>query len=218
MKNMKINLYSLIVLLTIGFFSVSCDKLDLQKDYDYNGEPLDPHVNMTAWEFMNSRPDVFSMMKQAVEYTGMEEYYTQTDSKLTYLFINNDGMKAFAIRHGGLEVTHVPVEKVKKLLQYHIIEGEYHAYNKKLPVEPIYVKNMLEGEDGLMTIKVNKSSASSVGSPIANGNIVINTSTSNFLSASISSVTSNILPTNGVIHVFAGFAYYRKDANYAPAY
>jgi len=218
MKNMKYNLYSLIVMLTFGLFSVSCDKLELQKDYDYKGEPVDPHVNMTAWEFMNSRPDVFSMLKQAVEYTGMEEYYTQTDAKLTYLFINNDGMKAFAIRNGGLEVEHVPVEKVKKLLQYHIIEGEYHAYNKKLPVEPIYVKTMLEGEDGLMTIKVNKSSQSSVGSPIANGNIIVNMNTSNFQSVSISSVTSNILPTNGVIHVFPLFAYYKKDGNYTPAY
>ncbi|MNR32721.1 hypothetical protein D3C85_1503340 [compost metagenome] len=127
-------------------------------------------------------------------------------------------MTAFLTKYGFSSITQIDVQKVKKLLQYHIIVGEYHAYDKKLPVEPIYVKTLLAGEDGLLTIKVNKSSANSVGSPITNGNILINLRPSNFLSASISSVTSNILPTNGAIHVFPGFAFYRRDANYTPAF
>lgn len=218
MKYIKFNLYNLLVLFALALLYVSCDKLELQTDYDYKGEAPDPHVDMTAWEFMNSRPDVFSIMKEAVEYTDMQEYYSQTDSLMTYLFINDAGMQSFITSRGGLEIKHVDVKLVKKFLQYHIVRGEYHAFNKKLPVEPIYVKTMLEGEAGLLTIKVNKSSANSVGSPIANGNIVINESASNFKSKRISSVTSNILPTNGAIHVFSDYAYYKKDVNYTPAY
>lgn len=218
MKYIKINLYNLFVLFAFALVYSSCDKLELQKDYDYKGQPLDPHVDMTAWEFMNSRPDVFSIMKEAVEYAGMEEYYSQTDSLMTYLFVNDTGMQTFITSRGGLEITHVDVEVVKNFLRYHMIRGEYHAYNKKLPVEPIYVKTMLKGEDGLLTIKVNKSSTNSVGSPIANGNIVVNETASNFRSKRISSVTSNIMPVNGVIHVFSDYAYYRKDANYTPAF
>lgn len=218
MKYIKINLYNLFVLFAFALVYSSCEKLELQKDYDYKGQPLDPHVNMTAWEFMNSRPDVFSIMKEAVEYAGMEEYYSQTDSLMTYLFVNDTGMQTFITSRGGLEITHVDVEVVKNFLRYHMIRGEYYAYNKKLPVEPIYVKTMLKGEDGLLTIKVNKSSTNSVGSPIANGNIVVNETASNFRSKRISSVTSNIMPVNGVIHVFSDYAYYRKDANYTPAF
>lgn len=218
MKDMKLYLYKLLVLFILIAGCASCGELELQKDYDYKGQALDPHVYMTAWEFMNSRQDVFSIMKEAVEYAGMQEYYAQTDSLMTYLFINNTGMQAFITSRGGLEIKHVDVELVRKFLQYHIIKGEYHAYHKKLPVEPIYVKTMLKGEPGLLTIKVNKSSTNSIGSPIANGNIVINETDSNFKSKRISSVTSNILPTNGVVHVFSDYAYYRKDANYVPAY
>lgn len=215
--NLKISGFLFIsILFLLG--NSGCKKLPLQKSYDYGGQALDAHVNMTAWAYMNSRPDVFSTMIAAVNYAGMSAQYEQTDAKYTYLFINNTGMTAFMNKYGFSAITQIDVEKVKKLLQYHIIVGEYHAYDKKLPVEPIYVKTLLPGEDGLLTIKVNKSSANSVGSPITNGNILINLRPSNFLSGSISSVTSNILPTNGAIHVFPGFAFYRRDANYTPVF
>ena len=195
-----------------------CKKLPLQKSYDYEGTALDPHINMTAWAYMQSRPDVFSLMKEAVDYAGMSSYYDQKDAKYTYLFINNTGMNAFLVKYGTIAIQGVDVEKVRKMLLYHIIEGEYHAYDKKLPIEPIYVKTMLPGEDGLLTIKVNKSSASSIGSPIANGNIVLNLRPSNFVSTTSSSVTSNILPINGAIHVFPNIAAYKRDANYVTAF
>ena len=195
-----------------------CKKLALQKSYAYEGEAIDTHVNMTTWQFMQSRPDVFSLMTEAAEYAGMKSVYEQTDAKYTYLLINNTGMTSFITKYGFSSIKNIDAEKVRKLLQYHIIEGEYHAYDKKLPTEPIYVKTLLAGEDGLLTIKVNKSSANSVGSPITNGNIIVNLRPSNFVSASISSVTTNILTTNGAIHVFPAFAYYKRDANYVQAF
>ena len=211
---------NLILILTV--FSIltfaGCEKLPLQKSYEYEGQAIDPHIQMNTWQFMQSRPDVFSLMTEAVEYAGMKSFYEQSAAKYTYLLINNAGMTSFITKYGFSSIKNIDVEKVKKLLQYHIIEGEYHAYDKKLPTEPIFVKTLLAGEDGLLTIKVNKSSANSVGSPITNGNILINLRPSNFVSASISSVTSNILPTNGAIHVFPGFAYYKRDANYIPAF
>jgi len=212
--------YRRVLLFTITLFTVfcSCKKLPLQKDYDFKGETVDPHVKMTAWAFMQSRPDAFSLMTEAVNYAGMSSFYEQMDVKYTYLFINNTGMAAFIAKYGVLTVQNIDVEKVKKMLRYHIIEGEYHAYDKKLPVEPIYVKTLLAGEDGLLTIKVNKSSAGSIGSPIANGNIVLNLLNSNYSSVTSSSVTSNLMPLNGVIHVFPNVAYYRRDANYASAF
>lgn len=188
----------------------SCSGFGLQKDYKYESHPLDPHIDMTAWEYMCSREDL-SEMVEAVEYTGMEEYYSQTDSCLTYLFLNNDAIANFRNLHAQVDkISYCEVDEVKRLLQYHIVVGEYHSLNGKLPVEPIYVKTLLPGEWGLMTMKVNKSSSNSIGSPIANGNIVANETSSNFRSRRISSVTSNIMPVNGVIHIFNDFAMFRK--------
>lgn len=219
MQNMKTNkLHYFFTLLIVVFAWMSCDNLQLQTNYDYESEALDPHINMTAWEFMNSRPDIFSIMIDAVKYAEMENVYSQTDSVMTYLFINNTGMESYVNARGLASITSADVNKIRKLLQYHIIKGEYHAYAKKLPVEPIYVKNLLNEEDGLLTIKVNKSSQPSVGSPIANGNVVINETSSNFSSKRISSITSNLMPTNGVIHVFSDFSYYKSNVNDTPAY
>lgn len=200
---------------------VSCNGFGMQKDYKYESKPLDPHIPMNAWEFMQSRTDL-SKMVEAVKYTGMEEMYTQDSTYCTYLFINNEGISNF-IKSKGFDpdmasITDVDAELVTRLLQYHVISGEYHAYDMKLPVEPIYVKNNLEGEWGLMTIKVNKSSQNSIGHPISNGNIVVNETGSNFRSKRISSVTSNIMPTNGCVHIFNDFSRFSKNDHYTSAY
>lgn len=195
----------------------ACDGFGLQTDYKYESSPLDPHVDMTAWEYMQSREDL-SEMVEAVEYTGMQDYYSQTESCLTYLFLNNDAIANFRNAHAQVDkIYYCDQEQVKRLLLYHIVVGEYYSLDKKLPVEPIYVKTLLEGEWGLMTLKVNKSSSNSIGSPIANGNIVANETSSNFRSKRISSVTSNILPVNGVIHIFNDYSMFRKtDTDVTP--
>lgn len=190
----------------------ACNKFSLQTDYKYTSQPLDPHINMNAWEFMQSREDL-SEMVDAVKYAGMEHFYTQKDSVITYLFLNNDAMGNFRNAHSQVEkIEYLEKDMVQRLLLYHMVLGEYHSMNMKLPVQPIYVKTLLEGEWGLMTLKVNKSSSNSIGSPIANGNIVANDTGSNFRSKKISSVTSNIIPTNGYIHIFNDYSMFRKTS------
>ncbi len=195
----------------------SCAGFGLQKDYKYESRPLDPYMDMTAWEYMQSREDL-SEMVEAVEYTGMEDYYSQTDSCLTYLFLNNVAMANFRNAHAQVDkISYCDADEVRRLLLYHIVAGEYHSLDKKLPVQPIYVKTLLDGEWGLMTLKVNKSSSNSIGSPIANGNIVANETSSNFRAKRISSVTSNVMPVNGVIHIFNDYSMFRKtDTDVTP--
>lgn len=114
-----------VLLVIIGTMN-SCD-MPLQKNYDYESSVLDPHVNMTAWEYINSRPDIFSTYIEAIEYTGMKDYFTQTDTEYTFLALNNTAMKNFmADRFPGISsISDCDMESVKKLLQYHIIEGSY---------------------------------------------------------------------------------------------
>ena len=188
----------------------ACNNFKLQTDYQYESSPLDPHINMNAWEYMNSREDL-SEMVEAVESTGMQDFYMQTERTITYLFLNNTAIMNFKTAHAQVEkIYYCDREEVERLLLYHMVVGEYHSLNQKLPVEPIYVKTLLEGEWGLMTLKVNKSSSNSIGYPIANGNIVANEKGSNFNSRRASSVSSNIMPTNGVIHIMNDYAMFRK--------
>ncbi len=190
----------------------ACNGFTVQKDYKYKSQPLDPHIGMNAWEYMQSREDL-SEMVEAVEYTQMQDYYTQTDRTITYLFLNNTAMAAFRNTHSQIDkISSWDRDEVSRLLLYHMVLGEYHSLNQKLPVQPIYVKTLLEGEWGLMTLKVNKSSSNSIGFPISNGNIVANEKGSIFNSRQASSVSSNIMPTNGFIHIMNDYAMYRKTS------
>lgn len=196
------------------FLLVGCDDLPLQKSFDYDGEAIDPYVNMTAMEWLESKGDQFSEMIEAIRYAEMTSYYTQTDTKYTFLVIQNTALKAWANNNGGLVISDLDKTKVQNLLKYHIIKGQYSAYHKETPIEPVFVKNLISGEDGLMTIRCVKSSFPIYGEVVTSGNIMINATRSNAVSPQRGSVTSNIFPTNGVIHVFSDYAYYKRDNYY----
>lgn len=211
MKTKKI----LAMLSIIGLFVFSgCDDLPLQKSYDYDGEAIDPYVYMTAMEWLKSKGDQFSVMVEAIEHAEMTSYYTQTNIKYTFLIIQNTALNAWANNNGGLTISDIDKTKVQNMLKYHIIKGQYSSYNKETPVEPVFVKNMIDGEDGLMTIRCVKSSFPIYGEVVTSGNIMINTTRSNGVSPQRGSVSSNIFPTNGVIHVFSDYAYYKRDNYY----
>lgn len=183
----------------------SCD-LDLQEDYDYKSSVADPHVYMAAWDYFQTRKDLFSELIEAIEYTGLKDYYTQTDNKYTFLALSNTAMENYRanVFPGMTSISQCDKETVKKMLLYHIVDGEYSSYGQ-LQIEPMFVLTMLPGEEGLMTMLVYKEPWQQVV-----GQIVVNQYGSNGHSPSRRAKTSNILPTNGVIHVFDDYCYYVK--------
>lgn len=192
-------------LLFVAVAFASCD-LSLQKDHDYQPETLDPHVYMTAWEYLETRTDIFSSLITALEYTGLDTYYKQTDKKYTFLALDNTGMKTYMqnTAPGVTEVTDLNKEELTKMLKYHIVEGEYSSYGQ-LPVEPIFVITLLSGEEGgLMTILVRKNPWQADA-----GKVIINDTGTNGTSPMRPAKSSNILPLNGVIHVFENYCYYK---------
>ena len=74
-----------------------------------------------------------------------------------------------------------------------------------LQVEPMFVLTMLKGETGLMTMSVWKNPWQA-----AVGKILVNQTGSNGKSPQRQAKTSNILPTNGVIHIFENYCKYSK--------
>ena len=169
-----------------------CD-LDLQKNYDYEPSVDDPYVKVTAWEYFQDHKDMFSELIAAIEYTGLKDYYTQTDNKYTFLALNNAGMQLYRENEfaGAASITDCDKEKVTNMLLYHIVDGEYSSYGQ-LQVEPMFVLTMLKGENGLMTMSVWKNPWQA-----AVGKILVNQTGSNGKSPQRQAKTSNILPTNG---------------------
>ncbi len=192
----------------------------LQKNFDYEPKPIDPNINMTVWEFLQSRPADFSLMSEAIEYAGMQQIYSQEKKAYTYLIINNEGMNKFFAIYGVTSAISIDIDKVRSFLSYHVIEGKYHAFDKKLPVESIFVKTLLEGEDGLLTIKISKSSIGQATNQdqVINGNIVLNETGTNGSSREVLSLTSNVLARNGAAHVFRHYAVYKRNSTYQSPY
>ena len=196
----KVFFFCLSILMLTG-----CD-LALQRDHDYKPSIADPHVDMTAWEFFMTRQDLFSELTEAIEYTGLKDYYIQTENKYTYLALSNTAMQIYRenIFPGQASITDCDKEVVKDMLLYHIVDGEYSSYGQ-LSVEAMFVLTMLNGENGLMTMSVWKNPWQA-----AVGKILVNETGSNGKSPQRNAKTSNILPVNGVIHMFDTYCYYQK--------
>ena len=190
----------------LALLSLTGCSLDLQKDYEYESSVDDPHINMTAWEFFLSRQDLFSELTKAIEYTELKDHYTQTDNKYTFLALNNTAMQAYreGTFPGKASITDCDKETLKNMLLYHIVDGEYSSYGQ-LKVEAMFVLTLLPGEKGLMTMTVWKNPWQA-----AVGKILVNETGSNGKSPQRTAKTSNIMPTNGVIHIFDKHCYYQK--------
>ncbi|NLO70362.1 MAG: hypothetical protein GX102_05355 [Porphyromonadaceae bacterium] len=203
MKKIIKRIYITCILLTLML--TGCG-LELQKDFDYVSSVLDPHIDMTAWEYVKSRPDMFSIYCDAVEYAEIKDYFTQKDKKYTFLALSDVAMKTYMQDRfpGATKIEECDKETVKRMLLYHIVDGEYSAYGN-LMVEPMFVLTLIRGEEGLMTMLTRKNPWQADA-----GKVVVNDTGSNGSSPMRLAVTSNIMPTNGVIHVFDSYCYYKK--------
>ena len=141
------NYIRLIIIVTMSsllFEGCELIGLDFQEpfEYDYEVGMYSNETNMTAWEFIQSRPDLFSLLQEGIEYAGLEEEYVQTDR--TYLLLTDDAFNStdeddysYFMTHtfpdpNDTSITIIPesltnyaVEQVKELLLYHIVEGDW---------------------------------------------------------------------------------------------
>ena len=135
--------------------AAGCDKLPLQKSYSYDPVPLDPHQNMTCWEYICSSGDLTSMRK-AIEMCGMQDYYSGNGEKYTFLLLDETAFATYILP--GMEVGTVEEadpSELRDILMFHIIYGEYDSYNGTLSYDPIHVITLWQSLDAVMTIKLN---------------------------------------------------------------
>ena len=126
-------------------------------------------------------------------------------SRFTCFVADNDAVQTYLREKTDYEsIAEMPDDEVDFLLRYHIIDGFYSGYGE-LPVEAIFVLTLRRGEEGLMTMLTRKNPWMADA-----GAIIVNDTGTNGNSPMRKSVSCNIMPTNGVIHVFDSYCYYRK--------
>src|SRR6059058_4027230 len=93
----KLSIYHLMLILFMAFAVTGCYKL--QKDYDYKPATLDPHINMSAKDFLLSRgtagannDTVFKWMQMGIEYAGVDLSEYEKPNR-TYIFLHNNAIK-----------------------------------------------------------------------------------------------------------------------------
>lgn len=171
---MKLKHYkTAIVLLVFPFLLTNCEVLGLDYqdsyDYDYSAGMPSNRVDMSAFEFIKSRPDIFSLLQEAILYAGVENEYKL--SGVTYLLPTNtafnsetttdksyfqthqlsytDEATGELVSYAPISMTAYPKEQVKEFLLYHIVKGKYTFTN--LPAEPTWYETVAPAD----TAKVN---------------------------------------------------------------
>jgi len=105
----KLNIKSLLIFFALGFALSGCYKL--QKDYKYVKQTLDPHINMTAKAFMDSRgkngagaDTVFKLMQLGIEYAGIDMAEYEKPGR-TFIFMHNNAIRTTSGSGATLKVT-----------------------------------------------------------------------------------------------------------------
>ena len=207
---MKLEYYKkALALMVIPFFIASCELLGLDYqdsyDYDYNAGMPSNKIDMSAFEFIKSRTDIFSLLEEAILYAGVENEFKQ--SGVTYLLPTNTAFNSETstdlsyfqthqltyideetgelVSYAPISMTAYPKEQVKEFLLYQIVKGKYTFTN--LPAEPTWFETVATADTAKINMYLLKD---------RNPNIVFNNFDGHYKS-SIKPRTSNLYNADG---------------------
>lgn len=187
---MKKIIYLLAVLIAASLSS--CELLPLQTNEKYRGEALDPHTGLSCMQYIESMPELFSNLREAIAVCGLEDYYTQTSEKLTYLLLTNTAILPAEVE--SAKINAADRTKLRNDLLFHIVQGYYHGYGT-LNYDPIFVVTMYESPNAIMTLKLE----THISDRNQEGTLKAMDQTG---SSVVTCVSSNYFFTNGVGHIF----------------
>ncbi len=177
------------ILLGIGILTsvLSCE---IQDNFEYEHAPDNSKLGMNAITYINQN-DSLSLLAEAIEYAGMEEFYGGSKA-YTFIAPNNQAFRAYFKDNGYTKVTDIPLPLLRNVLKYHIVND---------------------------VVNFNDPSLSSSNKPIAylteNGQTMYLSHTSTFVGVINEGTnqqwqirTSNLVPDNGVIHVVNFITFY----------
>ncbi len=180
----------------LGITLTGC--MPLQDSYDYKPANIDNNVYMDTWDFIESRQDIFSQLSRAITHSEIDpEIYRQTDRRYTYLLLTNTafgGATGLLATYGASSVEQMDKAVMRDILLYHTVNGYYHGLGT-LSFDAVNVITLWDSPDAIMTMKLNNRNSLEQYS-----RLVVNDLAGS--STAVTATVSNILTTNGAVHVF----------------
>ena len=189
----------IVVLLCCTLLFSGC--LGIPEDYKYVPSNIDNKIDMNVWDFIKSRPDVFSELRDAIRNSEMDStLYYSNERDYTYLLLNNSAITDLKATFGTISPSNV--NQWRNVLSYHIVDGNYHALGT-LNFDPTYVVTLWRSQDAVMTLQLENRNTFNYSRLVVNGlDPAWNSLTVSYKYA----VTSNLMCTNGVCHVLSRYA------------
>lgn len=183
----KLHLAKVLLLpLTLAVMFASCE---IQEDYEYVYGNPGGKVNMTAWEFIQTT-DSLSLLEEAITATGLQSLYSGTTVR-TFIAPRNSAFRAFMKTNSYANISAIPVAALETVLKYHVVNAKVIFTDPELLQSDKPISYPTES-GAVMFLSHNTSYQG-----------LINQGTKK----SWTIITSNIEPTNGVIHVTADIVY-----------
>ena len=190
MNSIKKIIFGLCCLATIGLTSCNLMGLDLQKDYDYKSTPTKLTMDMTAYQFIESRKNIdMSLLYEAINRVQYKDTF-ETKNR-TYIILNDIAFSNQLTYQKYAELKYMPNSEIVKLLNKHIIKGLFHSLS--LTTTPVQVETL----DPTIFLSICLESATMDSQNKYQVLVKRWGSTGNAQRV----VTSNLQPTNGIMHV-----------------
>jgi uncharacterized surface protein with fasciclin (FAS1) repeats len=201
----------LIILISFSLKGCEIFGLEFQEPYhyDYKAGMPDNRLKQNTLDFIKSRPDLFSILLEAIEYVDATSLYSEKNA--TYLLPTNTAFNSTNSADLSYFMTHpllfigemgdstyvtpnsmiyYPKDQVKEFLLYHIVKGKYTWSN--LPAEPTWYDTFASADTAKVNMYLLKD---------RNPNIVFNNFDGHYKTG-IKPRTSNLLSNEGAyIHV-----------------
>lgn len=215
MKTIKLNFIVIITTCIVALSSCELAGLPLQTDYQYEYAELDPHIGITAYEFIKKRSTVdLTLFAYAIDKADFKAEFEKPGR--TFLVLNNTGCNRYFTNK---KITFQGMSKydLQQWLGQFIVEGVYPSTS--LTFTPQIVETMPSiyfNQGGTLPPKKRFLNLDPVLSQNLNTYRVLIDFVGKIKERDILkcySLETNIIPSNGgVIHIFDHYPeYYPKD-------
>jgi len=165
--------------------------LDLQQNYVYKADPVHLYLNVTAYQFIESRKNIdMSLMYEAINKVGLRDSFEVQNR--TYIVMNDAAFSSYLTDSKFAGLNSITIPQLTTLLKRHIIIGKYLSLSLTInssalqTVDPATKINLYLTATSVDTQNKYRVNAGFVGA-----------------TRTVQVATSNLQPTNGVMHVFS---------------
>ncbi|NLE35819.1 MAG: hypothetical protein GX622_12000 [Bacteroidales bacterium] len=180
-NNSKMQLIRMLLApVALAALMVSCE---IQPDYEYEYGNPGGKLKVTAWDYIQAT-DSLSLMEEAIIATGLQSIYSGTTER-TFIVPRNSAFRDYLKANSYTNIAAIPVPALESVLKYHVVNAKVIFTDPELLPSNNPIAYPTES-GSIMYLSHNTSYQG-----------LINQGTKK----SWTIITSNLEPTNGVIHV-----------------